>query len=109
MLAASLRRVRALSRVAATSTVATSLRPAACARLGAAWPAPCPATGIRSQWYHTTPATAAIQPFNLTDIGEGIAEVELLQVYVKPGDKVAQYDRLVEVQSDKVKRAGRAG
>jgi pyruvate/2-oxoglutarate dehydrogenase complex dihydrolipoamide acyltransferase (E2) component len=43
-----------------------------------------------------------VKPFQLTDIGEGIAEVELLQVYVKPGDTVQQYDRLVEVQSDKV-------
>lgn len=37
----------------------------------------------------------------LADIGEGIAEVEVLQWFIKPGDKVEQFDRLCEVQSDK--------
>ncbi|KAG9415966.1 hypothetical protein AC1031_000357 [Aphanomyces cochlioides] len=39
--------------------------------------------------------------FNLADIGEGIAEVEVLQWFVKPGDKISQFQNLVEVQSDK--------
>jgi len=40
-------------------------------------------------------------PFLLSDIGEGIAEVELLQWFVRSGDEIAQFDRLCEVQSDK--------
>jgi 2-oxoisovalerate dehydrogenase E2 component (dihydrolipoyl transacylase) len=39
--------------------------------------------------------------FKLADIGEGIAEVEVLEWFVKPGDTVAQFDNLVQVQSDK--------
>jgi len=41
------------------------------------------------------------KPFLLSDIGEGIAEVEVLQWFVKAGDNVDQFDKLCEVQSDK--------
>ena len=41
------------------------------------------------------------KPFNLADIGEGIAEVEVMQWFVKPGDEIDQFDKLCEVQSDK--------
>ena len=42
-----------------------------------------------------------VVPFLLADIGEGIAEVELLQWFVEPGMRVQQFDRVCEVQSDK--------
>ena len=40
-------------------------------------------------------------PYLLADIGEGIAEVELLQWFVSEGDVVSQFDKICEVQSDK--------
>lgn len=46
-------------------------------------------------------ASESITPFLLSDIGEGIAEVELLQWFVRAGDEIVQFDRLCEVQSDK--------
>lgn len=38
----------------------------------------------------------------MADIGEGIAEVEVLQWFVKEGDHVEQFQKICEVQSDKV-------
>lgn len=42
-----------------------------------------------------------LQDFVLADIGEGISECEVLQWFVKPGDKVEEFDKICEVQSDK--------
>ena len=53
---------------------------------------------------HTTAACRGgtiVRPFNLADIGEGIAEVEVLQWHVQEGDTVADFDPICEVQSDK--------
>lgn len=41
-------------------------------------------------------------PFKLADIGEGIAEVEVLQWFIKEGDTIKQFQNVCEVQSDKV-------
>lgn len=46
-------------------------------------------------------AAAPVMPFKLADIGEGIAEAELVKWHVAPGDTVHEFDKLCTVQSDK--------
>ncbi|KAG0241378.1 2-oxoacid dehydrogenases acyltransferase-domain-containing protein [Mortierella sp. GBAus27b] len=51
--------------------------------------------------FHASAIANAKLPFLLADIGEGITECEVIQWFVKVGDKVEEFDRLCEVQSDK--------
>lgn len=49
----------------------------------------------------SVPAADGTIEFNLADIGEGIAECELIRWFVEPGARIAQFDKVCEVQSDK--------
>ena len=49
----------------------------------------------------STPSADGTLEFNLADIGEGIAECEIIRWFVAPGDRIAQFDKVCEVQSDK--------
>ena len=40
-------------------------------------------------------------PFNLADVGEGIAECEIIKWHVEEGQQIQQFDMICEVQSDK--------
>ncbi|MDI1490720.1 MAG: hypothetical protein OHK93_001924 [Ramalina farinacea] len=43
----------------------------------------------------------SLQPFHLSDPGEGIKEVQIIQWFVEPGARVEQFDKICEVASDK--------
>ena len=51
--------------------------------------------------YHASTALNGKVEFMLADIGEGIAEVEVMQWFIKEGDTIEQFQNICEVQSDK--------
>lgn len=61
----------------------------------------CSAARPQSRSLWTSPRLLATQQFKLADIGEGIAEVQLTEWFVKEGDMVKEMDNLCAVESDK--------
>ncbi|KAJ3525057.1 hypothetical protein NM208_g6858 [Fusarium decemcellulare] len=53
------------------------------------------------RFFHKSLVYNALKPYLLADIGEGITECQIIKWFVKPGDKVQEFDGICEVQSDK--------
>lgn len=53
------------------------------------------------RYFRSSCALKRIETFTIPQPGEGIAEVEILNWLIKPGDKVSEYDVLCEARSDK--------
>lgn len=50
---------------------------------------------------HASAIHLKITPYLLADVGEGITECEVIQWFVKEGDRVEEFGKIAEVQSDK--------
>lgn len=55
--------------------------------------------------FQTSALARKIVPFNLADIGEAIAEVEIVQWYKEAGDEIEAFENLCLVESDKASTA----
>jgi pyruvate dehydrogenase E2 component (dihydrolipoamide acetyltransferase) len=51
--------------------------------------------------FHSSLSVQGIKSVKLTDIGEGTAEAQIVQWFVKEGAPVKEWDRLCEVTTDK--------
>ncbi|WP_049162351.1 biotin/lipoyl-containing protein, partial [Lacticaseibacillus rhamnosus] len=66
----------------------------------AAQPAAAPAAATDAS-AGNAPVAKSVYQFKLPELGEGLAEGEIVKWAVKPGDQIKEDDTLLEVQSDK--------
>ncbi|MFC4771715.1 dihydrolipoyllysine-residue acetyltransferase [Enterococcus hermanniensis] len=64
-------------------------------------PAATPAEGTEKSEATSAESAGGVFQFKLPDIGEGIAEGEIVKWFVKAGDTINEDDTLLEVQNDK--------
>ena len=57
--------------------------------------------------YHTTSILNGKVEFKLADIGEGIAEVEVMQWFIKEGDTIEQFQNICEAAGSSVSKSSR--
>ena len=55
--------------------------------------------------YSSSAARLAVIPFNLTDIGEGIQEVEIIEWFIEEGAAIKKSDCVCKVQTYQVREA----
>ncbi|QIK57735.1 dihydrolipoyllysine-residue acetyltransferase [Erysipelothrix sp. HDW6A] len=66
-------------------------------------PAPAaPEAPVEAAPAPAAPAASANFTFNMPDVGEGIAEGEIVQWFVKEGDSIKEDEPLLEIQNDKL-------
>jgi biotin carboxyl carrier protein len=89
---------------AALATYGSS-SPAAAAPVAAAAPTAAPIAAAVAPASPSSSSSSSssgnVTQFKLADIGEGIAEVEVMKWFIKEGDFIKAFDRVCEVQSDK--------
>mmetsp|Transcript_52285 Transcript_52285/g.124724 ORF Transcript_52285/g.124724 Transcript_52285/m.124724 type:complete len:573 (+) Transcript_52285:2-1720(+) len=64
-------------------------------------PAPAPAAAAPAPAAPAPAAAGGLKEFKLHDIGEGITEVTVTEVFIKEGDKIKEMDKICAVESDK--------
>ncbi|KIX95429.1 uncharacterized protein Z520_08946 [Fonsecaea multimorphosa CBS 102226] len=60
-----------------------------------------PAASSSRRYFHATPRLDKIETHTLSDIGEGVKEVQIIQWFVEEGAPIEEWSPLCEVQSDK--------
>mmetsp|Transcript_7622 Transcript_7622/g.19672 ORF Transcript_7622/g.19672 Transcript_7622/m.19672 type:complete len:508 (-) Transcript_7622:90-1613(-) len=93
--------VKAPTAVPRRSLALRSAAPVAAQLRGTAAAAARALAQSRRMLHVSAPQLARVVPFNLADIGEAIAEVQIVEWYVQVGDTVEEFENVCLVESDK--------